>query len=589
MNLAVYSNYSTLWARMIISEFRNNNIKSFFLAPGSQSAPLAKACDMLDMYIYPYFEERGIAYEALGFAKATREYTVIVTTSGTAVANLFPAIIEAYQTHIPLIVLTADRPESYVGTDANQTIDQKNIFGKYADFIQLPEACNINDPLVGLEMLSKSLQNLKDKPLHINVPFSKPLYPNEFQIMDDEWLQKRQEILTKQQTFKPIVQISKTEKPKNDLSNIAINKDKICVWLLGGGINVDEMELLKNNCIDQVPSIVFADAQSGFYGTKIFAHDIVLNQERVINFFSDMIVIQVGNRFISNSVKNLINNKNCVQYKVTDYPDKSIQIDNEQTCFLDITEFATSIFPKIIKFSNKESKNNLVKNAKGIAETLTIIAKGVLKELINPNVFDEFSVAQVIADNKYPILLGNSLSCRVIDYMPTKFEFVYSNRGASGIDGLIATACGISVEHGICVAVIGDISALHDLSSFALLNKCRVVLVILNNNGGNIFSSLQSPDDDDTLDIYFEHPHNTNFNKIAEMFNIEYVSVDNPKKLKNQISRTDFRRSVIIECKIQKDQGALKLKNVRKLFGNIQNAPLTYEEYFMSDGEFDEL
>ena len=129
-------NLSRIWASLIINELYQNNITQFYISPGMRNAPLIAALNHLKK-LYPNIQmiicvdERAAAFRALGHSKATGKPSVLICTSGTALANYYPAVIEAYKSNLPLIIISADRPPELSYCDDNQTIDQIKIFGKY--------------------------------------------------------------------------------------------------------------------------------------------------------------------------------------------------------------------------------------------------------------------------------------------------------------------------------------------------------------------------------------------------------------------------------------------------------------------------
>lgn len=168
-----------LWGSLILEELTRHGVMHLCMAPGSRSTPLtlaAAAQDKLTRHLH--FDERGLGFLALGLAKASQAPVAIITTSGTAVANLYPAIVEASLTHVPLIILSGDRPWELIGCGANQAIEQLGIFGGYARQLNLPTPDLRIGPEVLLSALDEQLANL-DRPLHINCMYPEPLYPSE--------------------------------------------------------------------------------------------------------------------------------------------------------------------------------------------------------------------------------------------------------------------------------------------------------------------------------------------------------------------------------------------------------------------------
>ena len=175
-------NISFAWSKLIIHELKVNHVTDFVIAPGSRSAPLTIACaEDKDVTKHVHLDERGIGFFALGLAKAKRKPVAIITTSGTAVANLYPAVIEAYMTNVPLIIISADRPAELYSSGSNQTIIQQDIFNKYAKCISLIEP----NTRVAIKSLLTKIDHLvfdtvsSKKPIQLNCPLFKPLYPDD--------------------------------------------------------------------------------------------------------------------------------------------------------------------------------------------------------------------------------------------------------------------------------------------------------------------------------------------------------------------------------------------------------------------------
>jgi len=169
------------WATLIIEELVRRGVRYFCLSPGSRSTPLVMAvAENPQAQHFVHFDERGSAYHALGYARATNEVAAVITTSGTAVANLLPAVCEANRDDVPLILLTADRPPELMDTEANQTMDQRQIFGQQVRLaIDLPcPTSEIGDDFL-LSTVSRIVRVAADEkgPVHLNCRYRKPLYP----------------------------------------------------------------------------------------------------------------------------------------------------------------------------------------------------------------------------------------------------------------------------------------------------------------------------------------------------------------------------------------------------------------------------
>ena len=167
-------------SKCLISAYAQLGIKHAFVSPGSRNTPLMLALsDQSEIKVYNVIDERSSGYMALGIAKANDKPALLITTSGTAVSNLFPSIVEAYMSSFPMIILTADRPKKLVGTGANQTINQYNIFNNYVkkfiDFSNIKEFNQETIFNIAIDACNRSMEANRG-PVHINIPFNTPLY-----------------------------------------------------------------------------------------------------------------------------------------------------------------------------------------------------------------------------------------------------------------------------------------------------------------------------------------------------------------------------------------------------------------------------
>jgi 2-succinyl-5-enolpyruvyl-6-hydroxy-3-cyclohexene-1-carboxylate synthase len=167
-----------LWGTLILEELSRLGVQHVCMAPGSRSTPLTlAAAKQTKLKQHLHFDERGLGFMALGLAKASQAPVAIITTSGTAVANLYPAVIEAWLTRVPLIVLSGDRPPELIDCGANQAIIQPAIFAQYAKQLNLPTPDLSIRPEALLSLLDEAVSN-QSQPVHINCMYREPLYPS---------------------------------------------------------------------------------------------------------------------------------------------------------------------------------------------------------------------------------------------------------------------------------------------------------------------------------------------------------------------------------------------------------------------------
>ncbi|MCR9206437.1 MAG: thiamine pyrophosphate-binding protein, partial [Halobacteriovoraceae bacterium] len=208
---SLFKNPSQLWSALIIDQMVKSGFNDFFCCPGMRNAPLLYATQInISAHIHQGFDERAQSYHALGFIKTTQKPAVLICTSGTAVANFLPAVIEAQKNHLPLVVLSADRPGELNATDANQTINQIEVLRNYTkSFWNTSEPQETYPPAALAGKISFLLNQSKEAPagpLHINIPLREPLDHSEVE-MDLNWRKEIESILLKKDpslSFAPI-------------------------------------------------------------------------------------------------------------------------------------------------------------------------------------------------------------------------------------------------------------------------------------------------------------------------------------------------------------------------------------------------
>jgi 2-succinyl-5-enolpyruvyl-6-hydroxy-3-cyclohexene-1-carboxylate synthase len=536
-NYSVNANY--VLAQGIISVLEYFNVTDICIAPGSRSAPFALALsDNHKIKQHIHFDERALAFLALGLAKSRESLIAIITTSGSAVANLFPAIMEAYTTSIPLIIITADRPYELLDCGANQTCMQNHIFGEYALFSHIP-AADEHIPFSFIEnKLSNKIQQslLLKKPLHLNVEIREPIY--EAETLKCYKLSPKNTKLTleHQNNLHPCEQAIAFDK-------IISNETTI---FIAGDLSTKQADAIHNYA--QAKNIfIIADIQSNLRGRTNVCGDYEFRFND-IKFMSTKCKYMVvfGGRFISKKILNLISNYEgdviWVTENVQNLNATAKQAQHIQFPIIELLKFTNS------KFCTSEKLQNLLPEPYINLNTTY---------LLNKNNFSELSIINALSKiQSKTLFIGNSLIARYCDLLLTDTtKEIFTNRGVSGIDGQIATAAGIAQNHSVC-AIIGDTTALYDLSSISLLQKYKLLLIIINNNGGNIFSKFPIHDEN-KLNTFFINPHYCNFQNIAKMFSIEYANPSNLDEFNYEITK-NRTNSLIVEVNFSPKEG-LKL------------------------------
>lgn len=512
-----YAHITQLWAELMVEELIRLGLKHVCLAPGSRSTPLTLAvANHPRLSTHVHFDERGLGFMALGIAKATHTPVAVITTSGTAVANLYPAVIEAKQTHQPLLVLSADRPIELVEVGANQAIPQQGIFADYPVWqTQLPEPTERISPAFLLSQLDEAWSKLPNGPVHLNCPFPEPLYPDGQYQSFAAYLQPLTDWTATQRPYIQWHNASPNAAPTGDAwQQFAQRKGVIVV----GRIAPDERDAVL--ALQQMLGWpLLADIQSGLRGAKsalCHADLLIGHPQFAAQLAQAEHLLLIGDRLLSKPLDRALAEHPWQQaWHINAH---ASQLDPHQRSMQRWVTHCHECVPSQ-PFASPES---------GWAEQWyrwdqqcrAQMSAERLSETALPMVLPQWLPPSSV------LFLGNSLPVRLFESLAQlNGQHVMTNRGASGIDGLLATAVGASIGADRPVTmVIGDISLLHDLNSLALSKHVTVplVVIVVNNAGGNIFDFLPVPDIEGVLDHFYRTQHEWHFAAAAQQFGVKY-------------------------------------------------------------------
>ena len=487
------SNINLLWAKLCIEELVRHGVTDFCIAPGSRSTPLTlMAAAHKEIQIHLHFDERGLGFLALGLSLASLKSVAIITTSGTAVANLYPAIIEAKQSNLNLIVLSADRPPELLDCGANQAIDQHRIFSHYPLFFaQIPTPTLAISPSFLLTTLHQGLQLQQQQcgPIHFNFSFAAPFYPQDDASNYHPYLAPLQHWLNDTKPF--------TQRPsmQNDIvEHVDISHKKVLI-VIARMKNKEESADIANFAA-KMHYPLLADIQSSQAGnlTNLCAYDLLITQKSWATLLQEAdIVIQFGEQLLSTNLTQFIASFSGQYWLVADSMhriDALHRVNFRFNCspiqwlkkYRPITRTLDADWLMRIKDQHKRLNKHILQP---FVKNLDLSEIGVVAAL-----------DKLLIENS-PLFIGNSMPIRLADmFMPTQRCQIYSNRGASGIDGLIASAIGVAKhKKTTSTLLIGDTSFLYDLNSLALLKQLSTafIIIVLNNDGGSIFNLLPVP------------------------------------------------------------------------------------------------
>ena len=536
------------WGQSLVDGLCQIGAGRFFLSPGARSAPLAAA--LSGHHVTTHYDERGMAFAALGWAMATGRPAVCVTTSGSAVANLLPACVEAFHSNVPLIFLTADRPPELRGTGANQTIHQPGLFGGFVRYaVDLPCAqeagamSRLSDALSEVVAIAMGPQ---PGPVHANVPIREPL-------LEDGLAAGGEKI-----EFSRVANSFPFDWPSDfDFQRFASGRGVVVI----GRLPVGEQERV-GVVLDLAKKLgwpVLADAASGArlrpgiirHADWILQSHDVPPPERVLHFGGALVSKRIGKWLLA------CRGVDCLQVRM--FPERLDPWD-QHPYFLrsGIQQFCESVKTFALPMATENWTESWLRADVAVAATIEA-------ELPADHAISEPAIlralADVAAETNWPVFLGNSMPIRDFDScvvaVSSDVVNVFANRGASGIDGNIATVAGLAMGYASpLLAVMGDLAALHDLNSLPLLHGLPVTLVIINNGGGGIFRFLPI----DVEERLMETPHAWEFRGAAQQFGMEYHQVASLSELRRLL--TDRHAAPrILECHTERGENhALHLR-----------------------------
>ncbi|MGP8308740.1 2-succinyl-5-enolpyruvyl-6-hydroxy-3-cyclohexene-1-carboxylic-acid synthase [Vibrio sp. YIC-376] len=512
-----------IWSETLLLELNRFGVEHVCIAPGSRSTPLTlEAVDNPNFTLHTHFDERGLGFMALGLAKASQSPVAVIVTSGTAVANLLPAIAEAKLTGEKLVLLTADRPIELVGCGANQAINQLGIFSQHVSAsLNLPSP-TLNTPLNWLLTSIDEVmftQQLEGSAVHINCAYPEPLYSDgtksEYQSYLSSVATWRESNSTYTRRFRTL-----------SVSDIPPCEHKKGIVVIGS-LPLEEADAALAFA-QKMGWPVLADPQSGVRSE--WAHyDLWLQVPNLAQQLESCdLIVQFGSRIVSNRLNNMIKNQVArneqgqeIQYWYIS--DRSSRNNQSHLPQLHWVESPKSWVERVESATSIESGW-----ANQLAADVERISRHIRESFMSTSTFDLNEVALAIDIEERAkaadVFIGNSLFVRLVDmFGRLSYSEVFSNRGASGIDGILATASGVQrSRRNPLLIYIGDTSALYDLNSLSLFtsNEQPTVIVITNNDGGAIFDILPVPLEH--RQTYYQMPHGYQFEHAAKQFGLSY-------------------------------------------------------------------
>jgi 2-succinyl-5-enolpyruvyl-6-hydroxy-3-cyclohexene-1-carboxylate synthase len=582
-----FRNTNTLWASILVETLQRLGLTTAVICPGSRSTPLAIAFARHDkVEAIPVLDERSAGFFALGISRQKAQPVVIVCTSGTAGANFYPAVIEARESRVPLLVLTADRPPELRDCHSGQTIDQVKLYGHYPNW-----QTELATPSLEMGMLAYLRQTAIHAwerslfpvpgPVHLNIPFRDPLAPlpqpeagalmSQFQPEDffgavspllsrlevrtevlaanlkEEWLECERGVI--------IAGVAQPQQPQEYCQAIA----QLCKSL-GWPVLAEGLSPVRNY------------AQLNPY--VISTYDLILRNRHLAEQLKPAVAIQVGDLPTSKELRTWLESTQPRRWAI-DPSYENLDPLHGKTAHLRLSAVETGLGAlqnRKVGFACSEYLQ-LWYNAEAKVRAAVDWTMAAMEEIIEPKV--AWLLSQVLPPAT-PVFIANSMPVRDVEFFwaPNNSRIQpYFNRGANGIDGTLSTALGVAHRNQSSVMLTGDLALLHDTNGFLLRNKFvgHLTIVVINNNGGGIFEMLPVAQFEPPFEEFFAAPQDIDFAQLCCTYNVEYKLIDSWERLARLLNPLPERGIRVLEVRTsRKVDSRWRRENLGKFAGEIR-------------------
>ena len=582
----------------LVDEFYQLGVRHAVFSPGSRSTTMAMLFTEYEGFeTYMNIDERSASFMALGIAKAYKEPTVLVCTSGSAVAHYLPAILEAQYSGVPLIVLSADRPHTLLHVGAPQTVDQQKIFGtavNYYEELAVPQEDHYYTyPRQVARKAYMKAMDIKKGPVHINVPLFEPLVPE----LDRKHFEAGR---SPYKVFKPnygdvfsyqnrsnntsnpsnVSKASNVSYTKNTTDNNTNNSNRLLAQykkvliLAGPQIDVNEVESI-HSFAENLQAPILADPLSNvrrWHKTDAIDdnHEFNINRSNDTDMtqkkqFSDVVistydafladkelwpvlkpdcVIQFGQMVVSKRVQQMVASWDNVEYIEINPTMDSMNPTGKTTIHM---QASIDMFTHLYAVKNE---SNAYLNS---WQSLEVAGKAQLSTAIEePSCFEGRTIRELqqhIPDNSQ-LLVANSMTIRDFDYFWFSGEsdaVLYGNRGVNGIDGIVSTALGLATNGQPTYLVTGDLSLFHDLNGLAVAktHNLNLTIILHNNDGGGIFEYLPQKGTKH-FDYLFSTSQGLDYSGAAKLYGCGHTKISSPDELSHVLAKVSTESGVHI-------------------------------------------
>ncbi len=604
------ANANTLWASIFVHALSLSGIRDICISPGSRSAPISLACAAhTSLRTHLIIDERSAAFFAMGIAKSSHKPVAVLCTSGTAPANFLPAIVEAHNSCIPLIVISADRPPQLHHCGANQTTHQDGMFASYDHWHVNPgEPRMTASALLALFSLAPKLLKkalcIPQGPVHINFPFPKPLEPSTTaEKLPSSVIKIAAQLL--QQDYSVPLQVSANPAiPKLSFkvfSSLAETISNIPRGIIVGGphspISTLDTTFPLKSFAQSITSLayqlgwpIFAEPSSGIWqnGThpNLIPHpSATLQTKAVQQAMPPQYILRFGAMPVDAELDSLLSQPDTPQTIID--PQGRWNDHHHHPHSQHLHAEPTLTIKQLLQSINSINKSHRDPQWLSIFSS----AKQDIQQIINQNLQQNsylpqppqhswfegqliIQLASLIPQHSL-IFTASSLCLRYLSqYWPQNAPPIthLSNRGTNGIDGTISTALGAAKHNAkSSFLLIGDTALLHDSNVLCMNQQTKIPLkiILINNNGGGIFYTLPIKHHPQFKSLFLA-PHHTQFQKLAQAHDIDYYQPTSLAELSRIIVETTRNKGIeMIEIKTDFQISHTRHQQLQKLCSKI--------------------
>lgn len=523
-----FRNTNTLWGSVVAETLVRCGVRQAVVSPGSRSTPLTIAfARHPELEAIPVLDERSAGFFALGLARQSRRPVALVCTSGTAAANYLPAVIEAHESGVPLLVITADRPPELRACAAGQAIDQQKLYGGYVNFyheLAVPEANLRLLAYLRQTIAQACAQTLRPEPgpVHLNAPFRDPLAPVE------------------NETAKPLA-AALDEAFLAHLAPVESAPVAHLAWVppvTGRGLIIAGEDMCADPAVyaAKVGQIaartgwpVLADALSVLRhhqpkgAVVVTAYDALLRNRALARELAPRVVLVLGNWPTSKVVRQWLESVEA-----------DVVLVSPRSGNRDALHGRTRHLPVTLEALALEGSGSGDTGYRELWHRADLAAAAVLRaeRAGDAGIFEgdvTLTLARVLPD-RTPLFVASSMPVRDVEYLwpaDNRGRALHFNRGANGIDGTLSTALGVAHRNRPAVLLTGDLALLHDTNGFLIAPKLAgsLTIVLINNRGGGIFGHLPVAQFEPPFEEFFATPQSVDFSRLCSAYGVEHVKI----------------------------------------------------------------